>query len=234
MPVKQTFRVEHFGYCFIGLLPLTFAGFWPSYFSKFFNGTANFSSYFHVHAAVALLWIAVLIAQPVLIRKKKLWLHRAVGKSTYVLFPLLCISILLLAHSRHRPDEQELGFRLFGTFRDLFVLIVVYSIGLWHKRNYFVHARAMIATGLVFILPSLVRIFMHAGVGFSTFLLLGIGSFYLLLVGLIIAERKQIKGRWVFPLVLGLFAVSHLILFAGIRIPLWEAFCKWFIALPLT
>jgi hypothetical protein len=45
--------------------------------------------YFHVHAIMLSLWILVLIIQPILIRKKKLAVHRLIGKFTYVLFPLM-------------------------------------------------------------------------------------------------------------------------------------------------
>jgi hypothetical protein len=66
------------GYYFIGLVVLVLLGFWPTYFSKFFDKTADLS-----------LWILALIIQPILIRKKKLAVHRLIGKFTYVLLPLM-------------------------------------------------------------------------------------------------------------------------------------------------
>jgi len=56
----------------------------------------------------------------------------------------------------------------------------------------------------------------------------------LILLGLIIRERKEKRGRWVFPLILGLYFVIQFILFSGIEIPYWKAFAEWFAALPLT
>jgi len=60
------------GYYFIGLVVLVLSGFWPTYFSKFFDKTADFTVYFHFHAIMLSLWILALIVQPILIRKKKL------------------------------------------------------------------------------------------------------------------------------------------------------------------
>ena len=86
-------------YYFIGLVVLILFGFWPSYFSKFFNGTANFTFYFHFHASIVGIWVSMLIIQPILIRKKKIHLHRLVGKISYLVSPLIFISIMLLSHS---------------------------------------------------------------------------------------------------------------------------------------
>src|ERR1700722_11390198 len=56
------------GYYFIGLVVLVVAGFWPTYFSKFFDKSADFTMYFHFHAMMLSLWILTLIIQPILIR----------------------------------------------------------------------------------------------------------------------------------------------------------------------
>ena len=54
-------RFDLSGYYFFGLVFLVLLGFWPSYFTKFFNGTADFSFYFHFHAGVLILWMSLLI-----------------------------------------------------------------------------------------------------------------------------------------------------------------------------
>ena len=58
------------GYYFIGLFVLVLLGFWPSYFSKFIDGTADFNFYFHFHAVIATLWLILLI---VLEERLDLW-----------------------------------------------------------------------------------------------------------------------------------------------------------------
>jgi len=71
---------DNSGYYAIGLVVLTGLGFWQSFFSKYVDGTADFNAYFHFHGAMATIWILMLIIQPILIRKKKLELHKAIGK----------------------------------------------------------------------------------------------------------------------------------------------------------
>ncbi len=69
--ITKKINFNNTGYFAIGLLVISILGFWPSYFSKFFDGTDNFNLYFHFHLAMALLWVALLIVQPILIKKRK-------------------------------------------------------------------------------------------------------------------------------------------------------------------
>ena len=231
-PPKLRFDIS--GYYFIGLFALVILGFWPSYFAKFFNGTADFNFYFHFHAAMVTLWIAMLITQPILIRKKKLVLHRLIGKLSYALFPLIFLSVVLLVHSRHNIDEPDLDIRLFVPFKDLIILGTAYFIAIKYRNDIHLHARGMVATGIVFIEPALVRFIMNTfGPGLTAYLFT-IAIIYALLIALMIAERHQKRGRWVFPLILILYMLVHSVIIFNIHIIFWEAFCKWFIVLPLT
>jgi hypothetical protein len=60
-------------------------GFWPSYFSVV--GTVPWQ--FHAHGVAATLWVAMVLAQTLLVKKERLHLHRAIGKASLFLFPFL-------------------------------------------------------------------------------------------------------------------------------------------------
>ncbi len=233
-------RFDKSGFYFIGLVGLVLLGFWPSYFSKIFNGTENYSLYFQFHVVMMSLWLLVLITQPILIRKKKLAVHRFIGKLTYILMPLLFISVILLTHFRiqnhaHIVDNQKLyGPHLMVPFKDLLILGTAYIIAIVYRHDINIHARAMIATGIVFIEPALVRFLVHSMKDAHIAYYLTIGFVYSILLGLMILERKQKRGRWVFPLILGLYIIVHSILIFNINFSIWETFAKWFAGLPLT
>ena len=233
-PIKPKLRFDISGYYFIGLFALVILGFWPSYFSKFFNGTGDFNFYFHFHAALVILWIAALITQPILIKKKKLEIHRLIGNLSYCIFPLIFFSVILLVHSRHNITDENLDIRLFVPFKDLLILAVAYFIAIRYRSNINLHARGMIATGIVFIEPALVRLIMNLFGSSLTSYIATILIIYSILIALIILERHQKKGRWIFPLILGLYIIVHSIIIFNIHIGIWEAFSKWFIVLPLT
>ncbi len=232
--INPKIRFDNFGYYFFILLGLAFLGFWPSYFVKFFNGTADFSFYVHFHAVLLILWIFVLISQPILISNKELSLHRFIGKLSYFLFPIIIISVILLAHSRITGNEKPLGLHLFVPFKDLLLLVTFYSIAIKYRHNIDIHARGMIATGIVFIEPALSRLIYNVFDNSTWGYLWVVLIIYLILVVLIVRERKQKKGRWVFPLLLGLYLIVHAIIIFQIQIGPWESFSYWFAALPLT
>lgn len=237
-PTKRALPFDSSGFYFIALLALVIAGFWPSYFDKFFDGSADFTFYLHFHATLAMLWVLMLIAQPILIRQKKFEIHRKIGKLSYLLVPLIFISIILLAHSTLRGPKENVGLELWVPFKDLLIFAVGYGIAIKYRKTMAIHARGMIVAGIVLIEPALVRLILYvffpdegfAPSGYITMIIL----LYTLLIGLIISERKQKVGRWVFPLALGLYVFVHTVLLFQIRIPGWQAFAEWFAALPLT
>ena len=239
--ITSKIRFDKSGYYFIGLIVLALLGFWPSYFSNFFDVTKKYSFYFHFHATMMSLWILTLIVQPILIRKKKLKLHKFIGKLTYLLMPLLFLSVILLTHYRIQDhvlmvnNVKLYGPHLIVPFKDLLILGTAYIIAIVYRHDINIHARAMVATGIVFIEPSLIRFIKYALIkDGSIAYFCTIGFVYSLLIGLMILERKQKKGRWVFPLILGLYIIVHSILIFKVRIGVWETFAKWFADLPLT
>ncbi len=226
----QKLRFDLPGYYFIGLVGLILVGFWRSYFSKFYNGTADFTFYFHFHATMVGIWILMLIVQPILIRKKKLEWHRLIGKLSYLVFPLIFVSIILLSHSRKTTFSEDWDIGLFVTFKDLLILGVAYFIAIKNRHQIDLHARGMIATGIVCIEPAAARIPFHPEYGYFAVLAL----VYSVLGILIFIERKQKKGRWVFPLILGLYLMVHSVIIFGIHFSLWQSFGRWFYGLSLT
>ena len=222
------------GYYFLGLVVLVLLGFWPTYFSKFFDKTADFTMYFHFHAIMLSLWILALIIQPILIRKRKLAVHRLIGKFTYVLFPLMILSVVLLAHSSHHADEKDLDTNLFLSFKDLVILSTGYFIGVRYRHNVDLHARGMVVTGIVCIEPSVVRFLTHAVGDEAIAFYMTISVVYTVLVVLIVLERRQKRGRWVFPLILCLYLLAHSAIVFHIHFPPWLEFCKWFLSTRLT
>jgi len=236
--VATKHKFENAGYYFVLLFVLAVAGFWPSYFSHFFDGTADFDFYFHFHVTLAIIWIFFLIIQPVLIRKKMLSLHRLIGRTSYILVPLLVISIVLLAHSRIGESAESLSTTLWIPFKDLFIFIIGYGIAIAWRRQVEIHARGMIMAGIVLIEPALLRFIQNVIIPGPEFVPAGylatILVIYFLLIGLIVRERHQKKGRWVFPLALGLFLFVHTVLIFQIEPLPWKIFAEWFAALPLT
>ncbi|GAB2558518.1 hypothetical protein [Spirosoma aerophilum] len=86
---------RHISFQFIALLLISMAGFWKTYLIRF-PAFYGFVTAHHLHGLLMLLWVVLLIAQPLLIRAKNIELHRILGKASYVLMPLMVLSMLMV------------------------------------------------------------------------------------------------------------------------------------------
>jgi len=223
------------GYYFIVLLFLAIIGFWESYFSKLFDGI---DSYTHFHAITMLLWIGMLITQAFLIRYKKRTLHRFIGRFSYGLFPVLVISLVLLAHSQITIHDFGITYsRLYILFLQLSLLVIfmiAYSLAIFYRKSPNQHARYMICTSLTLIDPSVARIPLDLPPLPFSYQVLTFGLTDLILLTLIFMERNRTNGREVFPVMLGIFVVFQGLNLTWTESTVWDNFSLWFAMLPLT
>lgn len=222
---------------FAGLLLIALVAFWPSYLSK---GLAASSSYTHLHAAAATLWILMLIIQPMLIRTRRLELHRMLGRVSYGLATAVVLSVIFLAHSRIQGLEGSAyarqTFVLYLQTFLAFLFAISYVLAILSRRTAALHARFMICTSLTLIDPIFIRL-----INWSDFQLpvspfwFTFGLTDVIFLVLIFLERNKTSGRRVFPIMLAVFAMGQFpALFRLTDLPLWQSFARWFSALPLT
>jgi len=231
-------------YYFIALLFLAVIGFWNSYFSKLFGGVdgithfSEMSNYIHFHAVTMLLWIGMLITQALLIRFNKRSLHKFVGKFSYLLVPVLVISLTLLAHSQITIDEYGISYsRLYILFLQislLVIFVIAYGLAIANRHTPARHARYMIGTALTMVDPVVARIPLDLPPLPFSYQVWTFGLTDLILIVLIILERNQKRGREVFPIMLGVFLFFQGINLTATRSRIWDSFSLWFAKLPLT
>ena len=145
-------------YWFIGLLLILIVGFWESYFSKLPN-TGHVTH--HAHGIVMLAWVLLLISQSWLIRNRRNANHRTLGKISFVLAPAIVMTAVLVnfyflanAEDPVAPLTQRIYW--FGYFSAA-LFAVMYGLAIRNRRQVNLHARYMVATALVFLVPGLLR-----------------------------------------------------------------------------
>jgi hypothetical protein len=148
-------------YFSVFILIITILGFYKTYLIKFptFEG---FTNAHHIHGALALTWILMLIVQPILIQRKRLDWHRIVGKVSYITMPLMILSFFFVAkagyerNSKIIPEADALA-ELANGIPDIFVMSAFYALAIYFKKNTAFHLRFMSATGLMVLGPGLGR-----------------------------------------------------------------------------
>ena len=142
-----------------GSVVLVGLAFWPMYLSRPF---ASIDRYTHLHAIAGSLWLALLIAQPALIRARRLTAHRRLGRVSYPLAALFAISSILLSHHRLTSmDDAGFvtdGFGHYLPFYATVVFVLAYGLGLWARHSPAAHGRFMLCTAIPLVDPVLGRI----------------------------------------------------------------------------
>jgi hypothetical protein len=227
------------GYCFLGLLGLALLAFWPEYLSRLPGG--GISRYVHLHAIAMTLWLALLIAQPFLLRAGRRSLHRRLGKLSYGLAPIAIVAGVLLAHAAlvrdAATDAAGAGTTLYLPLSMIAWFAVCYGLAIATRKTPARHARFMIGTSLALIDPIAVRVVVFYLAAFDhpvRYQLISWGLAAAVLVLLMWFERGQSRGRAVFPAMLGAITVVWGLWFTVAQSPAWLDFARWFHDLPLT
>ena len=219
-------------YYFFALLLLAVPAFWPSYlFPKRYEADWHV----HLHGIAMLAWMLMLIAQATLVRVKSFATHRALGKTSFVLVPVIVASTLLLAHYRMRSGlNKELLYFFYVQLSLLAVFLAAYGLAILNRRTPAVHMRFMACTALALVDPILARLlFIHLGIEPPLMQLITYGVVDLILVALIVHDRMQGHYAQVYPGMLAVFVVSQVPTFLVTQTGWWLAFTKSFARLPL-
>jgi hypothetical protein len=222
---------------FAGLFVLALVAYWNSYLSQILSA----SNYTHFHASLAAIWILMLVAQPMLIRAKRLTWHRVLGGFSYVLAPLIVISIVLLAHSRIKGLSGEAyAIQTYILYLQVSLTVLFglsYALAIAKRHVVALHARFMVCTAFTLIDPIVIRLMFWMGSRTPSwnYQWVTFGLTDLAIVALIYLERRSTSGRRVFPVMLAVFVLAQIpALFGLTNTPVWQAFANWFAALPLT
>jgi hypothetical protein len=223
---------------FFGVIAIiTFIGFYKKYFSLApdFPGLKNIH---HFHALALTTWLSMLIVQPILIAKNKMAAHRLIGRFSYILVPIMFVSMLLAYHNQYlrfvaegKSEVETLAF-VFSPATDAIPFVVFYLLAILNKRETAKHMRYMICTGIVIGGPGLGRIFMtwmnmdiFAAIGLMTLITL------LVFVGLFIYDRvKKNKFRLnPFSIALIIWLIPNILIIFFPNTALWQSFAKWMV-----
>lgn len=136
-------------------------GFYRVYTSQFPN-FKDATVTIHVHGALLMTWLILLIIQPLLISTGRAKLHRTIGKSSYLLGPLIIISMFLVGRSsyiRHSPfvPEQEMLGIVVLDMRGWISFAIFWALAMIYRKDSGAHMRYMIATGIIGIGPGIGR-----------------------------------------------------------------------------
>ena len=151
--MEKSYR--YLGYFFLLLIPLIFVGFYKTYIVQFPSFEKVKHTFIHIHAAIAVVWVTLIIVQPFLVVNKKMAWHRKLGKLSYFIFPLLMLSFIPSIVNNLNSDTPKYAFFAIG---DGSLLILFYCMAIKYRKKSSLHMRYMIAAAMVLLGPTVGRI----------------------------------------------------------------------------
>ena len=229
---------------FVAFLVLTVWAFWPSYFARMFEQP---NVWFHAHGIVLALWLGMLVAQAQLIRTQRRSLHRQLGKLSYVVAPAVVVVTAVFVQQRvsasvaGRADLPAMALHFLAlTLLSLVAFAVFYALAIARRRDSQAHARWMVCTVFPLVTPvtdRLIGAYLPPIVGMVPRIegnpilpTVGFALADLTLLALSVWDWRANRRLDVFPVALGVLLVYHVGTLTLHRVPLWNAFCVWFLA----
>jgi hypothetical protein len=231
---------------FLLFLALTVWAFWPTYFSRLFEQPTFLH---HAHGIVLAAWLVMLVAQAQLIRTQRRSLHRQIGKLSYAVAPAVVLVTTAFVHQR---VDGLAGFELPAAALHSLALMLLslvafalfYGFAIWKRRDSQSHARWMVCTVFPMFTPVSDRLIAVNAPSLMAWLpriegnpvlpVLGFAAADVVLIALSWWDWRANRRRDVFPVALGMLLVYHAGTLTLHRVPLWNAFCVWFVGLPLS
>ncbi|HWS76806.1 MAG TPA: hypothetical protein VN205_00360 [Thermomonas sp.] len=212
------------------LSPLVLWAFWPRYLSP----AATPGAHLHAHAATGTAWLALLVAQPWLVRTRRLAAHRALGRAG-VLVGIGFIATGLVSAQRWLAGldagrlAREGGF-LYLILGMTLMFAVALALGIRWRRSPAVHGRFMACTLLPLLDPVFGRLLgMHFPSLPATFLyqLPALMTMAGVLATLALTVPRAAPGRTGFLVFAGMSVLLFLLFFAVEHHPAWLACVAW-------
>jgi hypothetical protein len=223
------------------LIPVALLAFWKTYSSGVTFSGRSATPVVHLHAALMTLWVLMLIGQAWLIRTKRFRVHRWVGRSSFLIAPIIIWSAAVAVRGTIGRDAegivQDASLQIFGLGQVL-VFAVTWGLAILYRKRTSLHVRFMVSTAFAMgsaIGFRLARNWLGWVPGLDSIGGLAIGNLVLLtlpLLVLIAVDWRMGMKRSPYWVVTILIALMHLGFPTIARTDAWLAFCQWYADLP--
>jgi len=132
-------------------------------YTVFFPAFEGFLFVQHFHGFMMLLWMFMLVVQPLLIVRRRYALHHLIGRASLLLAPLVMLSIFLVSkmvyyRSLETGSTADAYANISLSIPGLITFAILYGLAMSNRHRTFYHMRYMIGTGVLMIGPGLGRI----------------------------------------------------------------------------
>ena len=221
------------------LIPAVLLAFAGSYFKDVTFSGKPVTTIIHVHAALMMLWILMLIGQAWFIRTRRYKLHRWVGRSSFIVAPLIIVMLLAMDHEflRIAPEISLMDARfMIYDWGQLAGFALAWALGLVYRRRTPIHVRFMVSTVFSMGNAIVIRIILNWFAWVPGLVTDDMGNvaaangavLMLMLLALIANDWRLGIRRSPFWLVMITTAIIHVGFFTFTKADWWMSLVQWF------
>src|SRR6218665_786669 len=212
---------------FISIALISLVGFYTSYLSTFPN-YGQFSSLIHIHFVSFLFWLFLTIIQPILIKTRNVSLHRKLGKVSYVVAPIMVITMcfLVVGQTKHLLDKSIADATMTSIVGSLDIVSfsIYFIVAMINRKNVRWHVAFILSATLIVLNPGMSRLLNQIQPGLG---LLGAVLMPFIVPLIIIIYEKVKLGKPIFKSPYSLFfacwAIEILILVTVPTTDFWQS-----------
>jgi len=212
---------------FISIALISLVGFYTSYLSTFPN-YGQFSSLIHIHFVAFLFWLFLTIIQPILIKTRNVSLHRKLGKVSYVVAPIMVITMcfLVVGQTKHLLDKSIADATMTSIVGSLDIVSfsIYFIVAMINRKNVRWHVAFILSATLIVLNPGMSRLLNQIQPGLG---LLGAVLMPFIVPLIIIIYEKVKLGKPIFKSPYSLFfacwAIEILILVTVPTTDFWQS-----------
>lgn len=179
---------------FVAITLISIIGFYTSYLS-FFPDYGKFQLAIHIHFLAFVCWFILVIAQPILIAKKRFKLHRRLGRASYFLAPILVATILILVNEKVQREisvsKNDAAITALIGLLDVISFTAFYLIAMVNKKNIRWHVAFIIAATLIVLNPGMARLMNQFSEGLG--LISAVFLPFIVSIAIFVVEKIKLK-----------------------------------------
>lgn len=212
------------------LIALT--GFWPTYFGPLLAGTVDSPPIIHIHAAVFVGWLLIVIGQATLAATGHRALHIKLGNfgmiyGVFLIFVAVATSFVIFGNRIEAGEIEQAQNRLFVPLTDMVIFAPFLAAAWVYRRRPEIHKRLIVVATTILLIAAVHRMTFILGprpIAPAKILLVWLAPIYVAMI------HDFFRSRIVHPVYLiGILAVIYL---KFGRIPLakseaWRDFAAW-------
>lgn len=219
------------------LIPTAVFAFWKTYYGILSDLPEFITPVFHIHAFLMMLWLLMLVTQAWFIRTRRFRWHRWLGRTSYVIAPLIILAGLATIHAMFNRTP-ELPFVLARLnvlgFGQLIAFAITWGFAMAYRKQTALHVRFMVSTVFAMATAVVFRIFLLWIPRFDTPEKALVGNcavLTLLLLGAIAVDWSRGIKRSPFWVVTVVLSIMHAGYWTFANTSGWYAFCVWYAGL---